>query len=174
MVFRQLFIALLLGLMLLPEAAFARRLRPAAVVYVRKWRGKHRILYQPIRYGRRRWLTRSSQPPTALQCSADGRHVVYAQDGKVWARRVTRRGKPMLIKALPKAVWQLFHHQLRTFIQPSPTGQYVALPDAKGVRVHDLKTGKSLVIQPPTSAGEAQKKVRVIHPARWLPGARNF
>jgi len=163
----------LIGIVGFPAEAAARTARPKAVVYVRK-RGKTQdIRYQPIRYGRPYWLTRTATTPTALQCTADGRHVTYAEDGKVFARRIARKGKPFALHTLPKSLWQLHRHQLRTFIQNSPSGRYVALPDAKGILVYDLQQKKSLLIKPPTTAG-TQQKVRVIHPARWMPGHDSF
>lgn len=167
-----LLLALLLTLPALPDRADARSRwasRPAAAVYVRK-RGRTRNLrYQPFRRGRSFWLTRTAKTPTAVACTADGRWVTYAEDGKVYARRLTRRGKPLLLHTLPKSLWQLHRHQLRSFIHNSPSGRHVALPDPQGIRVYDLKTKKALLIKPPTT-GNAKKKVRVIHPARWLPG----
>ncbi len=162
-------LALLLVLLTLEGEALARTPRPGAVVYVGK-RGRAKGLrYQPIRRGRSFWLTRSTAAPTAVQCTADGRWVTYVLSGKVYARRLTRRGKPVLLHTLPKSLWQLHQHQLKTFIHNSPSGRHVALPDPQGVRVFDLKTKKSLLIKPPTTSG-ANTKVRVIHPARWLPG----
>jgi hypothetical protein len=165
-------LVLLPTLLSVPEEAMARAARiarPAAVVYVGK-RGRSRGLrYQALGRGRSFWLTRTSKTPTAVQCTADGRWVTYVEDGKVYARRLTRRGKPLLLHTLPKSLGQLHQHQLRAFIHNSPSGRHVALPDPKGVRVYDLKTKTSLLIKPPTTHGNT-KKVRVIHPARWLPG----
>lgn len=163
----------LLGIVGFPAEAAAKQPRSQAVVYVLK-RGKtDNIRYQPIRYGKPYWLTRTAATPTALQCTADGRHVTYAEDGKVFARRITRKGKPFELHTLPKSLWQLHRHQLRTFLRNSPSGRYVALPDPKGVLVYDLQEQKSLLIKPPTTAG-SQQKVRVIHPARWMPGHDSF
>jgi len=162
----------LLALPVLPDRATARSrgtARPGAVVYVGK-RGRSRNLrYQPIRGGRSFWLTHTAKTPTAVACTADGRWVTYAEDGKVYARRLTRQGKPILLHTLPKSLWQLHQHQLRSFIHNSPTGRHVALPDPEGIRVFDLKTKTVLLIKPPTT-GDTITKVRVIHPARWLPG----
>jgi len=168
-------LALLLASTLFPLGAAARGRgamrtpRPHAVVYVHKRGGKVNLRYQPLRRGRSFWLTRTSKPPTALQCTADGRWVTYAEDGKIYARRLMRGGKPLVLHTLPKSLWQVHQRQLRTFIRNSPSGRHVALPDPQGVRVFDLKTRKSLLIKPPTT-GNSKKKVRVIHPARWLPG----
>lgn len=162
-------LALPLILLLVPGEALARTARPGAVVYVGKRGRSWGLRYQTFRRGRSFWLTRTTKTPTAVQCTADGRWVTYVAGGKVYARRLTRRGKPVLLHTLPKSLGQLHRHQLRAFIHNSPSGRHVALPDPKGVRVYDLKTKKSLLIKPPTTT-EDTKKVRVIHPARWLPG----
>ncbi len=160
---------LLAGPAMAPTRAAARTKRPGAVVYAARRGRAMGLRYQPIRWGRAFWLTRSKTSPTAVRCTSDGRFVTYALEGKVFARRLTRRGKPLLLHRLPTSLWQLHQQQARTFIQDSPSGRYVALPDPQGVRVYDLHTRKSLLIKPP-STHASHSKVRIIHPARWLPG----
>lgn len=147
----------------------ARTPRPHAVVYVQKRGATWGIRHQPLRALAARWLTSTKTAPTGLQCTADGSHVVYVENGGVYARRLTGAGAPRKLGSLPGAVWDLHRLATRSFVQLSPSGQYVALPDAEGVRVVNLEKGEDLVIRPPTTGEEGSQKVRVIHPPRWMP-----
>lgn len=159
---------------LVPSSGFARTHRPHSVVYSTKYKGTWGIRLQPLQWGAARWLTRSKEAPTGLSCTRDGRYVLFAQEGAVYARSLAGAGAARKLATLPRAIWDLHHRQVRAFVSASPSGRYVALPDPEGVRVHDLESGKDLVVKPPTSGDEESHRVRVIHPPRWMPDRDAF
>ncbi|MDY0001192.1 MAG: hypothetical protein RBU30_07860 [Polyangia bacterium] len=139
-----------------------------------KYKGTWGIRHQPVQFGAARWLHRSKNAPTGLQCTRDGRFLIYAEEGGIYARSLAGSAAPRKVASLPGAIWDLHRRQIRAFVAPSPSGRYLALPDPEGVRVHDLETGKDLIVKPPTTGDEESQKVRVIHPPRWMPDRDAF
>jgi hypothetical protein len=163
-------------LLALPTAARSTKPTPPhAVVYTAASGKTKDLVYLPLAGGRSVRLARGLEAPTAVQCTADGRFVVYAAGGKVWAKSVSKPdAAPLLVRDLPKAVWQHHAPSLRAFVQLSPSGRYLTVPDPEGVLIYDLVEEKPLVIKPPGPGDGSEAKVRMVHPPRWQPGQDVF